>query len=1064
MTHQPSKILRATLAALAGGLSLLLNPFAIAEEVTKPFDIPAGAALPALKRFVAQSGEQLLYSADAVQGVTTNPVKGEFTPRRALDQMVDGTALRVVADRQNGALSLVRASRPNAPRAAQTGSDRPSNQDRIEEGVMKMGQFEVFGSKLINLDVPRTRDDAQPYVVFDRNQIGNTQATNLTDFFRTRLPMANATGMATFTAGMELGNRINLRGLGTNQTLILVDGRRLPGFTLGGVAPGKMPPDINGIPLAMIERIEILPSTASGIYGGDATGGVINIITRKDFSGTVLTANYVNTFDSDSGQYRFDLASTMSLRGGATLITLTASYARGNVMLTEDRSFAQRARDLAFANNPALLTGTSTPPSGYTTNIRSQNGTNLVLKPQYGGTALNSPRTFVPVGYAGITSDNAAALVANAARYNLALPNDTGGRRSTLVTNTPSQSLSLSLRQEITPWLEGYADLSQNVNDSVFAVFSPASTSTLAATAPNNPFTTAVNVAFPAVGIEGDSYLGLSTTRVTGGLVAKLPGNWTAGLDYTWGRTATLLHSANPLLGDPDGTGPGLSYATALSTGALDVMRDLNARSLDYSPYLMPIHVTDNRGSSITRTATARASGPVFRLPAGEVVVSASAEWQEDVVEDNIITNASLTAPGYTYRWFPEFSGNNRSAYLEARVPLLTPLAGNPRQARLELQLAARHDAAQARTWQSASFPPAVPSPTGPFPDFPYRTRDFQDTSWTAGLRYEPIESLTLRASAGTGFLAPSLNQLSDSIVSSNRSLTVVDPKRGGISQTYTPVDLIASGGNPGLRPEHSENASAGISFTPRFLPGLRISVDYTKITKTDEIAVLPVDQLFAFEDLFPGEIVRAPLTAADQALGYTGGVVVSYTLRANNIARRVVEAVDIQVDYTRKTSFGEFHAYAIATTNRAFEQQATPTAANLDAVGFSDGPMRWRANGGLDWQRGPWSAGWNAQYYTPIRLYASNATTATVASTVLTQGSDRYPAQVFHEARLSYQFGHGGQGWRRLFSDLRIRIGLQNVFNREPALRAGTGTRVGYQSLEDPRGRRYSLNVQKQF
>ena len=71
---------------------------------------------------------------------------------------------------------------------------------------------------------------------------------------------------------------INLRGLGTDETLILVDGRRMPGISLSGE---RLQPDINGIPLAAVERIEVLPSTAGGIYGGSAVGGVVNVIDTR---------------------------------------------------------------------------------------------------------------------------------------------------------------------------------------------------------------------------------------------------------------------------------------------------------------------------------------------------------------------------------------------------------------------------------------------------------------------------------------------------------------------------------------------------------------------------------------------------------------------------------------------------------------------------------------------------------------------------------------------------------------------------------------------------------------
>lgn len=1054
--------------------ALLSTALFAAGDSKKNYDIPAGDAAAALKHFSATSGRETLFAAEAVRGVKTPAVSGELTVQEALDALLADTGLIATVDKESGAIAVRRetaAESKNGPSRladAETADAQEERSGRVEDGVLKLGRFDVFGSKLINLDVPRTRDDVQPYVVFDAAQIQNSQATNLGDFFRTRLPMASPPGPTGAVAFAPLAggvtSSVNLRGLGTNQTLILVDGRPVPGTTIGGSHIGQ--PDLNGIPLSMIERVEILPSTASGIYGGGATGGVINIITRKDFSGAVLTLNYANTFDTDSAQRRVDFNASTSLRGGATVLTLTASYGDANDIRTGDRDFAQRARDVAFANNPALFTGTTTPPRGYTTNIRNSTSANLILKPQYGGTVLSSPFTHVPVGYAGITSDNAAALVANAGRYNLALPNDHFSRQSRLSTlNSPSRSLGVGVRQKLAPWLEGYADYQLNRHQGQSLNLAGASTTaTLAATAPNNPFTTAVRVAIPLPGVFGTGTNLYENTRVSSGLVAKLPGGWQAAFDYTWGRSALSSSRTNVQLGDPDGFGPGLSYTAALANGTLDVLRDINAQPLNLSPYLMPSAVSNYEEAhlvSITQSATLRASGPVFRLPVGDIVVSASADWRADKNPDSFIRYwDGFSTNELVHSFLPSTSANNRSAYAEARVPVLAPRAGMT-QPLLEVQVAGRYDKSRVKTY-SDTFLPEVLGANGPYDPVTYLTRQFSDTTYTAGLRFAPLPDLALRVSAGTGFLAPARAQMNAGITRPGFPITVVDPKRGGVSSTAI-VTLLATG-NADLRPEKSESLSAGAIFTPRILPGLRLSVDYTRIEKTDEITGLTIQQIFLTEDFLPGLITRAPLTPADQALGYTGGVVTQVDARFTNIARRKVEAVDLQADYTRKFALGEFHFYGVATWNRSFSAQVSPTATTTESVGFFDGPLKWSGHGGIDWSRGPWSAGWNVHYYGEQLIYASTGTTAANDSATLTHGTDRYSGQFYHDVQVAYQFPRAGEGWRRLFSDLRVSVGLQNAFNSEPPLRPGTGLTGGFQPSEDPRLRRYSLNLQKRF
>ncbi len=111
------------------------------------------------------------------------------------------------------------------------------------------------------------------------------------------------------SAGSGNQSAINLRGLGTSQTLVLVDGRRIPSISLSGTfAQG----DINGIPLSLVERIEVLPATASGIYGGGATGGVINIITRRGLFGCRSERHVWRCFDSGAASHRIDLGAGFS--------------------------------------------------------------------------------------------------------------------------------------------------------------------------------------------------------------------------------------------------------------------------------------------------------------------------------------------------------------------------------------------------------------------------------------------------------------------------------------------------------------------------------------------------------------------------------------------------------------------------------------------------------------------------------------------------------------------------------------------------------------------------------
>jgi outer membrane receptor protein involved in Fe transport len=291
--------------------------------------------------------------------------------------------------------------------------------EELQEQHSTIPEILVLGGKpSLNMDIRRTRDDAHPYIVFDRATLEKSGATNLEDFLKSRLnASAGAVSADQFTNGFS-GNQsqINLRGLGVNQTLILIDGhRRATALSrVDSATPGQT--DLNGIPFAAIERIEVLPATASGIYGGGATGGVVNVVMRRDYSGTEMQVEYGGTFDGGAGSRRIDISNGFTFEGGKSNVTLVGSYHDTNPLLIGDRDLAERGRAHAFANLPSFYLGATNPPLGATTNIRSVTGANLVLD---NGTRLSSPITYIPYGYAGSAKDGTAALVANQGKYNL---------------------------------------------------------------------------------------------------------------------------------------------------------------------------------------------------------------------------------------------------------------------------------------------------------------------------------------------------------------------------------------------------------------------------------------------------------------------------------------------------------------------------------------------------------------------------------------------------------------------------------------------------------------------
>jgi len=1025
---------------------LLLATALPAAPARKSYDIPADSAWAMLKQFTLQSGEQLLYSADSIAAVNLNPIKGTFTAREALQRMVEATPLTVVADRRNGALTLVRTAPPNAPRAVAEDSGRPEDRAKVEDGVVKLDAFEVMGGKVLNMDVARTRDDAQPYVIFNRASIEQSGAITVEDFLRQRLPQ-EATQSPESQINSNIGPRsqINLRGLGQNQTLVLVDGRRVSGASFAGT---PLQADVNGIPLSAIERIEVLPTTASGIYGGSATGGVVNIVLRRDYAGAEVRATYDNSFDTDSALRRVDLSFGFTLEGGRTNVLLAASWSKQNMLLTQDRDFIANGMNQLLANHPGYF-NTGSAILGATTNIRSTNGTNLVLKPQYGGKALSSSRTFVPYGYTGVASDNGAALVANAGKYNFDQPNSlqSRGKRSSLLAGPERQSIMGTVRRQFTPWLQAFAEFQSSRTLNYFPFSGATGLYNLPTTVATNPFTTTVQVAVPLAG--GD--LGLRSEsrqmRAAGGVIVTLPHDWKATVDYSRDESTFRNALSAAIAGSPDNA--------AMQAGTLNPFRDVNLFPIDLAQYYAP-RVGENDQRTTAYTAAVRASGPFWNLPAGAPTVSTLIEHRGDIYHRSIYLGGSI---------YPKRSQYVNSGYLEMKVPLISAAMQVPLMQELELQLAGRTDRYNIT---GTNF--------GAEATLRSTKRILSSEDPTVGLRWRVTPSVMLRGSYGTGYLPPAVNQLTpDSFTSRPILSSLPDPKRGNELVTY----IMLSGGNPGLRPELSETYSTGLVLTPEFLPNFRLSADWNRIEKRDNIANTGASLLLLYEDLMPaGTIIRSTPAAGDP---FPVGPVQFINTAPVNFARAMVESYDFQLDYSHETATaGRFDFFATATRTMHYRTQATPIAPVLENVGYTSlgsaanvtsvvvYPMKWRANFNLTWRKGPWSLGWATRY---IHHHSHNPATSAV-ETILGQGNGgRIDAQIFHDVFAGYRFGPNagahGQGWQgvtaRLLRRTEIQVGVRNVFNSDPAFNAAVLGRL-YSTFGDPRLASYYINLKKAF
>lgn len=1032
--------LRRFCVLLGISLFVLASALSAQSEGTRAFNIPADVAEKTLKLFSEQSGRGLIMNADTVGAVRTNAVQGDLKPADALTRMLANTPLVATEDRKSGSY-VVKLAKTPAP-AEKNALSRPAS-DRAaadaQDGVLKLDTFEVMGTKLLNMDIRRTRDDAQPYVVFERERIEQSGATTVEEFLKNRLTMnTQDLSNGVFAGASGNASQLNLRGLGQSNTLILIDGHRAPARPLAG---GPLQPDLNGIPLAAIERIEVLPTTASGIYGGGATGGVINVILRRDYAGTELKLGYENTFDGDAATRRVDLSAGFTFGQGRTNVLLAATWANSHVLTFGDRDFFQDGRARILANNPEFLLNAATPPLGATTNIRAVGGVNLTLK---NGTALNSPFTYAPVGYAGAAPDGGAALVANAGQYNFALADSAqaGGARRTLMAGPTVEAVNLTVRRQFTPWMQAFVELAANDNLTEAAPTSNLTgTYTLPAAAATNPFNQAVNITVPLTAGDSDYRMSSRTRRALGGVIFKLAHDWMAEADFTYARSrssdspALALHPLRPDI-------------TAVSAGTLDLLRDTRGALPDFGAYLLSGGVRSPQTYTL-RDATLRVSGPVLALPAGSLRISILAEDRREAMSEATLTQPPPAVSVY----YPDRSQSVRSGYIEAQVPVL---GGEFRPLGVEelgLQFAARRDDYTVQGVTAAII-------AGSATPILRATNKTSSTDPTVGLHFKPTKDVMLRFSYGTGFIPPAVTQL----IVTPATLTAgagIDPRRGN-SPTIAMTQLV--GGNPNLKPEQSESWSGGVVLTPRFAANLRLAADYTRIEKSDNIANIALQTLINNEAILGSRITRDTVPAGDP---FSVGPIIAVDLTSVNLSKAMVEAYDVALDYTLPTaSLGTFDFYGQATWQTHYRTQLIATAPVVENIGISSrNPLKFKGNAGFGWRFGRWKAGWSVHYFDSY--YAVDPSAPASAPVILNQGGARVGSQVYHDSFVSYRFGAGaaGAGFVGLFlRNVEVQAGLKNVFDQSPPFDAAQAATGYYSLFGDPRLQSFNLSVKKTF
>ena len=993
-------------------------------------NIPAQSLEDALLELARQASVQLVISSGSITQRNAPSITGTLRLNDALDRLLRDTDLgyKWTGDRTlmitpkvpaMQTISMTTAGELRSTRLAQVEEDKAVAADaalaETPASTRAIPEVLVVGSRTLNVDIRRSEDDPQPYVVIERQGIERSGATTVEEFFKSRLSMntqqLSSAQLPTAINGAT-GN-INLRGLYGGQTLILVDGRRLARNVVAG-SPGQ--PDINAIPLAAIERIEVLPTSAAAIYGGDATGGVVNIILRRDYAGVETKVTYANTFENDASSWQADVSAGYTLNDGRTNVLVAASLADSDQLTWGERDITQKARARIWEHAPSMLTGSFFPPEGARANIRTQDGS-----PLFGpGTPAF---TTVPEGYDA--SQGLAPLIAAAGTLDLDLPDYAAypGKRNSIRYAPRRESFNATVRHAFTPDLEVFLE-TMFANSTSQVISGGGGWVDLQASDPGNPFGKDVYVTFPA------SSTGVNTVRsfqrrAAAGVIARLPGDWLAEADVTWNLSRATYHQGAPSLSALQG---------AIRSGAVNILRDFSIDPLDVTPYLSTAGRWDDPSHLTAWGATLRASGPVATLPAGPVTISTMIDgrWEET---DSAISYYSFEPMLY----YPQKKVRSYAAYAESIVPLVSAAQGLRFVRSLDAQLSLRYERNEltgGNLWEFYPLPEVVPS----------GMNRNDSVNPLIALKYEPVTGVAFRVSFGTGLVNPYLTSLASSV--NTLEVTVADPRRGNTS-TVLPPGTFFSGGNSNVKPERSKSYSAGIILQPATLSGLRVSIDYLKILKSDNFLTFSPHSLLEDEALFSERVVRGPKLPGDP--DDWAGPIISIDTRTVNALRAELEAIDLNLTYDLPwDTYGNFSVWANGTRNLHYLVQNALNQPYVERVGDSyNNPLKLKGAVGLNWQSGSWSAGWTGNY-----LHSYRATMNSIA--VLVQGRDGYvPSRLTHDAFIGYKTPE------RIGID--IQLSARNLTNEQP--RFDIGGPVNYYAVaDDPAGGTYSLSLRKSF
>ena len=899
--------------------------------------------------------------------------------------------------------------------------------------AVQMAEVQVLGSR-----IHRTDEGPAPVSSFDRDYILATGAMTLADFMNSLPQNYTGIGSGRASAPNELNpefaqrtdtttpafnfvlgssaaqpgqtgvNGVSLRGLGAGSTLVLIDGRRMVQSGVGNAGTDSRQSfvDLNGIPLGMIERIEVITDGSSAIYGADAVAGVVNIVLKKNWSGSELTGSYKGA--QHGGGHERTSSFTSGFTAGALSGSVSIDYYSRGPLKASQRSFSKEQDHRTVV--AGWFNATGAPLYGRD------------LRLNWGYPGIVQARTGFLPGFTGQTGGPTAfALVKDGITGNATLANFTGIGITAGSTNTRANTaryldlipaserygIGANFTYKLGNDLEFYGRA--NSADTRGKFDSQAAVSSASASSGFGNFGTIVPALINGVAnvynpFGTDVLVGLThyefgptyqtthskTEMALVGLRGHALRSWRWDLSMSWQNYA--MHQVNRLF-----NGAAITAALANPDVAQRLNPFVDARVAGIKQ--AAIYETMARYNTVDSTSSLRsvdfsADGELYRLPGGSVKMALGGSFDSAANDQSSVNNSEAVAP-VTTRSFVDGARQSQAFFAEASVPIFGKPNALPGLRRLDFQVAGRYE-------NRSPFSKSVPK---------------YSLSWV------PVQPVLLRASYSEGFRAPALTEYE--VANTVSTTTITDPRRTPASTSGVQV---TRGANSVVSPETSTNKFAGLVFEPPFAKGLNFQANYYRTEQKNVIQVISAQNMVNNETLFTSRITRAAPTAADTAANQPGQLTaVNQTFV--NFGLIYNESMDYGVDYTLPwEKLGRWRLSLNASRNLSTKRQLAP---NTPAVILDDdtaAPPNWSWQGTLFWRRGNLSANAFVRYLSGFNV--NSVGNALVGNTVSTTYFPT-PAVTSLDLRGGYEFKTGV--WRGYLKGLRINAGVGNVFDKKP-------------------------------